>query len=79
MPYRKDTPIITGATYRHYKGGEYDVVTLATEEATGRSVVVYRCANKKTYVRPAVEWLERLNIEVEGRSEFVQRFEQVYA
>ncbi len=42
--------------YRHYKGGEYEVVTLAVNEATHEWMVVYRAlydtgTNPDTWIR----------------------------
>lgn len=40
--------------YRHYKGGRYEVVTLATYSETFESMVVYRSLdNPQVWVRPS--------------------------
>lgn len=36
-----DYPVI-GATYKHYKGGSYTVITLATDVDTDKSIVIYK-------------------------------------
>ncbi len=45
-----------GETWRHYKGGLYEVVTLATDEESGLPVVVYRGADGKVWCRPLRVW-----------------------
>lgn len=52
--------IHVGGVYRHYKGGEYQVVGLAIDEATSAPVVVYRAESDGhiTFVRPLSVWLE---------------------
>jgi len=39
--------------YEHYKGGTYEIVTLATHTETGEKLVVYKSLNfGSIYVRP---------------------------
>ena len=39
--------------YKHYKGGTYEVITLATHTETGEKLVVYKSINfGSIYVRP---------------------------
>lgn len=47
-----------GARFRHYKGGEYEVIANALEEATLRHVVVYRAADGTVWTRPIDDWNE---------------------
>jgi len=50
-----------GATYRHYKGNDYVVITLAIAEANNEVEVVYRRAQGEPqvhFVRPLKAWLE---------------------
>ncbi|WP_132260266.1 DUF1653 domain-containing protein [Paucimonas lemoignei] len=56
--------------YRHYKGGIYELVCEATQEADLVPVIVYRAENGKIWVRPKSAFFEV--IEVEGQ--MVQRF-----
>jgi hypothetical protein len=50
-------PMIEGSVYRHYKGGLYRMLHLATDEATGEDIVVYRSlADDRIWVRTAYSW-----------------------
>ena len=46
--------------YRHFKGGEYEVLALATHSETGEQMVVYRAlyGERGVWVRPASMWNE---------------------
>lgn len=46
--------------YRHIKGGEYEVVGLASHSETGEQMVVYRAlyGARGLWVRPAAMWHE---------------------
>lgn len=64
-------PLKTG-TYRHYKGGEYEVLTLAVNEATHEWCVVYRALydtgkSPSVWVRTAADFMARLD---DGRQRF---------
>ncbi len=63
---------ISSGKYRHYKGGEYEVVGIATHSETHEQHVVYRplYGEGKLWVRPLSMFVE--NVIVEGRS--VPRF-----
>jgi hypothetical protein len=55
--------------FKHYKGGEYELVTLATDEETNEPLVVYKALSDGTvWSRPASVFFER-------RKEGGQRFE----
>jgi hypothetical protein len=55
--------------FKHYKGGEYELVTLATDEATNEPLVVYKAlSDGAVWSRPASAFFER-------RKEGGQRFE----
>ncbi|MBE5745302.1 MAG: DUF1653 domain-containing protein [Clostridiales bacterium] len=58
--------------YRHFKGGEYEVLSLAYHSETGEEMVVYRAlyGDNKVWVRPASMWDEK--IERDGK--IFQRF-----
>ena len=58
--------------YRHYKGGEYEVLGVATHSETGESLVVYRplYGERGLWVRPLAMFVE--TVEYEG--EEVPRF-----
>ena len=43
--------------YKHYKGGTYEVITLAIHTETGEKLVVYKSINfGSIYVRPLDIW-----------------------
>ncbi|MFC0169636.1 DUF1653 domain-containing protein [Pseudoduganella danionis] len=50
--------------YRHYKGGLYELVCEATQEADLRPVIVYRAANGTVWTRPKDVFFEL--VEVDG-------------
>lgn len=58
--------------YRHFKGGEYEVVGIAKHSETQEKMVVYRAlyGDGELWVRPASMWTER--VERDGKS--YQRF-----
>ena len=58
--------------YRHFKGGEYEVIGFAKHSETGEEMVVYRALYGKgeLWVRPACMWSER----VEKNGETFLRF-----
>ena len=64
LPPLPDTP---PGRYRHYKGGEYEVVGVARHSETLESLVVYRPLYNATglWVRPHAMFFEQ--VEVDGR------------
>ena len=58
--------------YRHFKGGEYEVLGIAKHSETQEEMVVYRAlyGEKSVWVRPACMW----NEVVEKDGETYQRF-----
>ena len=46
--------------YRHFKGGEYEVIAVAKHSETQEEYVVYRAlyGERQTWVRPASMWEE---------------------
>lgn len=58
--------------YRHFKGGEYEVLYVATHSETLEPMVVYRAlyGERGIWVRPAAMWNETM--ERDGRT--YQRF-----
>ena len=48
--------------YRHFKGGEYEVLFTAAHSETGELYVVYRAlyGEKKVWIRPASMWNEKV-------------------
>ncbi len=53
--------------YRHFKGGEYEVLFVATHSETLEEYVVYRAlyGENKIWVRPAAMWNE--TVERDGK------------
>jgi hypothetical protein len=50
---------LPGEKYKHYKGGTYEVVSLATHSETNEKVVVYKSINfGSVYVRPLSMWFD---------------------
>ena len=51
--------------YRHFKGGEYEVIGLARHSETGETLVVYRACygERALWVRPASMWKETVTRE----------------
>ncbi|MGH1485326.1 MAG: DUF1653 domain-containing protein [Cellvibrionaceae bacterium] len=51
--------------YRHYKGGEYDVISVATHSETGETLVVYRCLYDEGswWVRPLDMFTESVTVD----------------
>jgi hypothetical protein len=64
LPPLPDTPL---GRYRHYKGGEYEVLGVARHSETLDSVVVYRPLYNESglWVRPHAMFFGQ--VEVEGR------------
>ncbi len=60
----------TPQRYRHYKGGLYELVCMATLESDLSAMVVYRAADGSIWTRPQAVFFE--NVEVDGKS--VPRF-----
>lgn len=54
--------VLPKGRYRHYKGGEYDVVAIARHSETGESLVVYRCLadGHSWWVRPLSMFVEKV-------------------
>ncbi len=52
--------------YRHYKGGEYELIGIVTHSETMEKMVLYRAlyGEKALWVRPAAMWSE--TVEVNG-------------
>ena len=69
-----EEPIAQGR-YRHYKGGEYQVLGVARHSETDEQLVVYRCLydNNSLWVRPLAMFIE--TVLVDGHQ--LPRFELV--
>lgn len=59
-----------GAKYLHYKGGLYEVITLATHTETQESMVVYRSLLfGSVHVRPLSMWFDTVRTEKGSETE----------
>ncbi len=67
-------PLLPGK-YRHYKGGDYEVIGTARHSETDEQLVIYRCCydNDSLWVRPLAIFLE--TVTVNGRE--TPRFERL--
>ena len=54
--------------WRHFKGGEYDVIAIAKHSETEEAMVVYRAryGDRDVWVRPASMWNE--TVERDGQT-----------
>lgn len=66
-----------GSVYRHYKGGEYSVVSVAIIEENNQPGVIYRAnyGQRLSFIRPLSSWSSL--VDVEGK--MVPRFEKIDA
>ncbi len=58
-------PTLATGRYRHYKGGEYQVIDIASHSETREALVVYRCLydNNSLWVRPYEMFIETVCID----------------
>ena len=61
--------------YRHYKGGEYQVLDIATHSETEEKLVVYKplYGEQNMWVRPIEMFLEKVDV----RGKQLPRFEYI--
>ncbi len=61
--------------YRHFKGGEYEVIGVANHTENLERLVIYRAlyGEERLWARPASMWLEK--VEYNGKT--VPRFEYI--
>lgn len=66
--------VLQPGLYRHYKGGNYQVIGVARHSETDEQLVVYRCLcdNDSLWVRPLTMFFE--TVLIDGRT--VPRFER---
>lgn len=70
-----EQPDITGK-YRHYKGGEYEVIGVGKHTETEEKLVIYRAVDPphQIWTRPYNMFFEL--VEIEGKT--IPRFERIY-
>ena len=75
MTYEEAVKTIPVGKYRHFKGNEYEVISIARHSETTEPMVVYRAlyGDHEVWVRPAEMWKE--TIERDGTT--YQRFERI--
>ncbi len=72
-------PAIAPGRYRHYKGGEYEVLAVAYHSETLEPMVVYRAlyASGDVWVRPASMWNETILLDGQEVARFARMEEDV--
>lgn len=75
MTYEEALNTITPGKYKHFKGNEYEVISVARHSETTKPMVVYRAlyGSLDLWVRPADMWFE--TVERDGR--ICKRFEKI--
>lgn len=75
MTYEEALETIKPGKYRHFKGNEYEVVSIARHSETMEPMVVYRAlyGDHDLWVRPADMWVES----VERNGKMYKRFEKI--
>ena len=73
--YKETVASIQPGRYRHFKGNEYEVITIARHSETEEPMVVYRALYGEggVWVRPASMWNE--TVERDGKT--YKRFEKI--
>jgi hypothetical protein len=66
-----------GEKYRHYKGGEYEVVCMCNHTETNEILVIYRSLSFGGFhARPYTEWFEKIG-ELDKFGFYPIRFERI--
>ena len=74
--YNRPKYPLPGEIYHHYKGGTYEIVSMATHTETGEKLVVYKSINfGSIYVRPYDIFSDSVKIN-DQTNEKVKRFEK---
>ncbi len=73
-----DTEPVVGSRWRHFKGGLYEVVCMATDERNLQRGVVYRNVQvpEKVWFRPLHDFLATITHRVDGQVATQARFIQ---
>lgn len=74
---KNETYPLPGNIYYHYKGGTYEIVSMATHTETNEKLVVYKSLNFGSfYARPFDVFSSKVEVEDElGNKSEVNRFE----
>lgn len=68
-----------GCKYRHYKGGLYEVITLATHSETNEALVIYKSLLfGSIHARPLSMWFETVQATIGDISVPCMRFTRAY-
>lgn len=68
---------IPGEKYRHYKGGTYEVVSLAIHTETDEKLVIYKSLNfGSVHARPLSMWNEEIKVPNEPNGS-IKRFTKI--
>jgi hypothetical protein len=72
-------PATAAGRFRHYKGGEYEVVGVARHSETLEPLVIYRPLYNESglWARPHAMFFGEVDVEIEGRLRRVPRFAPV--
>ncbi len=65
--------MIMQGIYKHYKGGLYHIIGLATHTETKELLVIYKSEDGELYARPEHIFFEKLHI----NKKVIQRFELI--
>lgn len=67
-----------GAQYQHYKGGLYEVLTMASHSETNEPLVIYKSVLfGSIYARPLNMWFEEVKIKGNTINYSTTRFKEV--
>jgi hypothetical protein len=68
---------LPGEIYTHYKGGTYEIVSMATHTETGEKLVVYKSINfGSVYVRPYSIFSDKVETKNDFGKLVINRFEK---
>ena len=70
---------LPGDTYCHYKGGTYEIISMATHTETNEKLVVYKSINfGSVYVRPFDIFIDKVEISDEFDNKIIiNRFDKI--